>query len=284
MQSTRGILRPDAGLSHFDLDRAPPPPELSSFVDRLWTVRWDLPAGQSFEQEILPFPCVNVSCEDDRLVRGPVGGTQDANAPAASGRRFFVHGPGTRRFVAQLTGSGWVAGVRFKPAAFADFATCPMSELVNRIVRAERVMKAPPPPAPDDPGHAREALLDYLRAQLPLEPADETERVNDLVERAQIDRTLATAEDLARVAGVSVRSLHRLLEKHVGVSSKWIVRRARVQDAADRVANGAHVDWAAVADELGYHDQSHLIRDFKAQIGFTPAAYAQRCAEVAGAR
>jgi hypothetical protein len=38
------------------------------------------------------------------------------------------------------------------------------------------------------------------------------------------------------------------------------------------------VAWAALALELGYHDQAHLIRDFKAQVGFTPAAYAERCA------
>lgn len=34
-----------------------------------------------------------------------------------------------------------------------------------------------------------------------------------------------------------------------------------------------------VALELGYHDQAHLIRDFREQIGDTPAAYARRCVE-----
>ena len=32
------------------------------------------------------------------------------------------------------------------------------------------------------------------------------------------------------------------------------------------------------AQDLGYHDQAHFIRDFRAQVGFTPAAYARRCA------
>lgn len=41
---------------------------------------------------------------------------------------------------------------------------------------------------------------------------------------------------------------------------------------------GERVDWAAIAQDLGYHDQAHLIRDFRAQIGSTPAAYARRCA------
>jgi AraC-like DNA-binding protein len=48
-----------------------------------------------------------------------------------------------------------------------------------------------------------------------------------------------------------------------------------VQEAAERAARSEHVDWAALAAELGYADQSHLIRDFRAQIGKTPTEYAR---------
>jgi AraC-like DNA-binding protein len=101
---------------------------------------------------------------------------------------------------------------------------------------------------------------------------------------AQADRSIATAEDLARVGGLSLRSLHRLFARHVGVGPKWVIRRARVQEAAERVAAGERVEWAGLAQELGYHDQAHLIRDFKAQIGQTPAVYGAQCARAAAAR
>ena len=38
---------------------------------------------------------------------------------------------------------------------------------------------------------------------------------------------------------------------------------------------GADVDWAALAYELGYSDQAHLVRDFTATIGISPTAYAR---------
>ena len=254
LRGTRGILDPMRGFEHFSLDREAAPADLQSVIEGFWLVRWDLGGRPSFEQEVLPYPCVNLAFEDGR---------------------FMVHGPCTNRFVARLRGAGWVLGAKFTPAGFARLARVPMRELVDRVLPLEEATSCAPRSA-DNPTSARAAMLEFLA---PLAGGDAAvERVNALVDRAQDDRSISRADDLARIARVSVRSLHRLFEQFVGVSPKWIIRRARVQEAADRVASGARVDWAAIAQDLGYHDQAHLIRDFRAQIGSTPAAYARRCA------
>ena len=36
------------------------------------------------------------------------------------------------------------------------------------------------------------------------------------------------------------------------------------------------MDQASLAFEIGYSDQAHFIRDFKAMVGTTPAAYARQ--------
>ena len=58
----------------------------------------------------------------------------------------------------------------------------------------------------------------------------------------------------------------------MGVSPKWVMRRARLHDAAERADGGEPVDWAALAADLGYADQAHLTRDFTVTIGVPPAA------------
>jgi AraC-like DNA-binding protein len=63
----------------------------------------------------------------------------------------------------------------------------------------------------------------------------------------------------------------------------WVIRRYRLLDAAEAVREGAAVSWAEVAADLGYADQAHLIRDFRAAIGQTPGAYAQAAASPAAA-
>jgi AraC-like DNA-binding protein len=241
---TRGILNPAEGRAHFSLDREIPPDDLAPFVEGFWRVRWDLEGRPPFEQEVLPYPSVNLSFQDGV---------------------FEVHGPGTRRFVARLTGRGRVFGTKFTPAGFFVFARAPMRALVDRVLSvADATVRA--------------AVEAFLRDRAPSRAdREKAAAVNRLVAAAQEDRSISRADELARVAGISVRSLHRLLERHVGVGPKWIVRRSRVQEAAELVARGERVDWAAVAQALGYHDQAHLIRDFRAQVGATPAAYARRC-------
>src|SRR6202044_2078162 len=91
-------------------------------------------------------------------------------------------------------------------------------------------------------------------------------------------RAFGAAEDpvAEQAAGLSERKLQRLFSDYVGVSPKWVMRRARLHEAALRVdADGpASVDWAALAADLGYADQAHLTRDFTATLGVPPTRYA----------
>ena len=89
---------------------------------------------------------------------------------------------------------------------------------------------------------------------------------------------IARVSELAARAGVTARKLQRVFHSYVGVSPGWVIRRFRVQEAAERVARREVVDWSALASELGYFDQAHFIHDFKAQVGRTPGEYAAWCA------
>ena len=116
-----------------------------------------------------------------------------------------------------------------------------------------------------------------LTAQLEKAPAERVSaaiEVTAVARRAETDRTLRRVDELAAAAGVGVRTLQRMFREHAGVSPTWVLRRYRLLDAAELVRDGQRVLWSQVADELGYADQAHLVRDFRAAIGQTPAAYA----------
>jgi AraC-like DNA-binding protein len=262
----RGILNPLQGEAHFAFARHAPSAALADVVERYWSVRWDLRDKPAFEQETLPFPCVNL-----------VAGTHRAG----------VHGVPTSRFVARLEGSGWVIGAKFRPGAFSALCAKPASELTDRDTPIGRLFgsdgdafeRAVHETVTD--GARLESLDTFLasRRRGPLEP--EALLAGRAVDRAHGDPGIARVADLAAAAGIGVRSLQRIFATYIGVPPKWVIRRFRVQEAAERLARGSALDLSRMALDLGYFDQAHFIRDFKAQVGQTPSDYAATCARAA---
>ncbi len=81
-------------------------------------------------------------------------------------------------------------------------------------------------------------------------------------------------EQLATEAGTSVRTLQRMFAEYAGVSPTWVLRRYRLLDAAESAAGGER-EVGPDRRRSRYSDQAHLVRDFSAAIGSTPAAYAK---------
>lgn len=262
-ESRRGILNPREGETHFTLARFDPSPDLAGLVERYWTVRWDLRGQAPYAQETLTYPQVNL-----------VFGTH----------RPGVFGAGTKRFVAMLAGEGWVIGAKFRPGGFRPFWRGPVSELTDRSVTIVEAFGAAGAEL-DVAVHAAHAspeqciaLIEvFLRARAPVLDPD-VALATKVVALAQSDPAIARVTDLAERTGLTVRKLQRLFASHVGVSPRWVLRRFRVHEAAERVVRGEVADWSALACELGYFDQAHFIREFKAQTGRTPGEYAALCA------
>jgi AraC-like DNA-binding protein len=105
-------------------------------------------------------------------------------------------------------------------------------------------------------------------------PADETVGVvGGIIERIGADRTINRVDELATQVGLNERALQRLFSDYVGVSPKWVIRRFRLHDAASRLAKAEDVNLTNLAQDLGYADQAHFTRDFKAIVGRSPSDY-----------
>jgi AraC-like DNA-binding protein len=81
-----------------------------------------------------------------------------------------------------------------------------------------------------------------------------------------------TVESLAESAGLSRQHFTRAFRESVGVSPKTYCQLARCQSTLAYVRRGDDVEWAQVAAESGYADQSHMIAEFRRFTGLTPEA------------
>jgi AraC-like DNA-binding protein len=252
--SNKGILRPHEGRRHFRLTREPPSPDLDTWVERHWMVEWDL--REPYTQELLNHPTINMAVE------------------ATSACVFGIR---TERDHRTISGAGRVVGVKFRPGAFQPFYGGSIHQLTNRLVPMTAVFG----PSADELAAAVRAEADepfavlegFLRARLP-EPDPQLDVLADIVRTMLEDPAVVRVDELAARHAMSSRSLQRLFRRYVGVSPKWVLQRYRLHEAAERIAEGRDGDWAATALELGYFDQAHFIRDFKALIGASPAQYA----------
>jgi AraC-like DNA-binding protein len=130
--------------------------------------------------------------------------------------------------------------------------------------------------SPDADDAAMAAAAEGLLRGFGALPDPVAAQVADIAERISADPELRRVTVLAEVFGMPERRLQRLFAEYVGVSPKWVMRRARLLEAARRADTGDGVDWAALALDLGYADQAHLTRDFTATLGVPPAKYATR--------
>lgn len=104
------------------------------------------------------------------------------------------------------------------------------------------------------------------------EPAEDAllaNRLSELAEDAGVHRVGTLAERLA----VSERTLQRLARTHIGLTPAALIRRRRLQEAAERIRDDPDADLATLATDSGYTDQAHLTNEFARVLGFTPARY-----------
>jgi AraC-like DNA-binding protein len=267
---TRGIVDPSGLLDRVRFRRHEPAPPLRRYVEWYWLIDWDLPAP--YASHIVPHPSVNLTFQWD----------EDDGPPYAE-----VTGVALGLYTRKLTGPGRVCGVKFRPGGFRPYAPeAPVSRWTGRALPAARVL----PQATGDTARrivtaagdrARVAALDGFLLSLPCAPDERADLAIDLVRRIRADRTVRRVGDLARDRGLSVRALQRLFSAYVGVSPKWVILRYRVHEALEQAGTRTGIDWAALAADLGYADQAHLVRDFTATVGVPPTAYA---AEARGER
>jgi AraC-like DNA-binding protein len=76
---------------------------------------------------------------------------------------------------------------------------------------------------------------------------------------------------LAHHTGLSVRNFQRMFRDRVGVPPKVYSRIVRFEAALRTKAASPHMSWMTVAHQFGYHDQMHLIHDFRQFSGETPS-------------
>ncbi len=171
-----------------------------------------------------------------------------------------------------------LVGVRFKPGKAAPFLRFPPEELTNHVIECdgslgrftrelrERLLAA---------ASLRERIS--ILEQMLLQRLDPDWAPDPVVSFALRELGRGTSPpsvaSLSRQAGLSHKQLISRFRREVGLTPKLLAQIARFQSIIQAVRGSAAASWADVAQQCGYHDQAHLIREFRRFSGTTPGQY-----------
>lgn len=193
--------------------------------------------------------------------------------------RWVLCGPQTRPVSTLCPGPVHSMMVLMMPDALHALTGLPVGDLIDRFVDASAVL---PPDwltmfqqvqdAPDD-ARRMEVLEDFLEPRWQQCRPDQA-----LLARSYSDWVTHLAHKAAVSApGRSLRQLERRIKQWSGLPLRELRVMGRSEEAFFTTAalltqTADKVDWAQIAVDTGYSDQSHLIRTTRRITGFTPDA------------
>ena len=218
-----------------------------------------MPEQKQYLQEVVPNPCVNLIIQQGR-----------------SG----IFGAAKQKYSYLVEGKGCVFGAKFRPGGFYPFMQQPVSSLADRPLDIREIFDVDGPATEElllsQEGEAAmvELAERFIKPKLPVQDESVT-LINQMVDWIMAQRDVTKVDQLCAAFHINKRTLQRLFDQYVGVSPKSrAIQLYRLQNAAETLDRGPSHDWTQLSLELGYHDQSHFIKDFKAVIGVTPEQYA----------
>jgi AraC-like DNA-binding protein len=178
--------------------------------------------------------------------------------------------------VAQFKGKIISFGIFFQPVGLSLLFHIPPAQFANRCLNALDFL-------PAEVGRLYQQLAAAcsfpsrvaIAEQFLRKKAAQAQRGSDDIgcdAAARIFRANGTVKmrDFAASYGLSLRHFERRVKDSMGVSAKTFSRVARFQTALDTKLLTPQRPWLAIAHDLGYHDQMHMIHDFHELVGAAP--------------
>jgi AraC-like DNA-binding protein len=250
-------------------------PVLSQHVEHLWMARGYLP--HPWRNMILPDGAIEliINLGDPQKLCGGNG------AAHAVFRESWISGERTSPIVIDEEGTVDLIGARLRPGGAWPFLGMPLSEFTDQVIELEAVLGA-------DIRRLRECMgqvddedvrFDLLEAWLlerlhrRLRP---TRAVNYALSVIRQGGATVKIREIAEDVGISHKHLLREFDRCVGLTPKLFARLCAFQRVIHGVGQKPQVNWSAAAQAVGYYDQAHLIREFRAFSGLTPSKYLTR--------
>jgi AraC-like DNA-binding protein len=191
-------------------------------------------------------------------------------------RRSWISGERTEPILIDEAGYVHLVGVRLRAGGGWPFLGIPLREFSGQVIELDSVLGPEINDLRDRLGgettdDARFDLVEgWLRTR---QQMSATRAVNYALRAIQNGADSVRIGRMAEEIGISHKHLLREFDRCVGLTPKTFARLCAFQRVIQSVGHRVEVEWADTATKCGYYDQAHLIHEFRAFSGLTPATY-----------
>lgn len=86
--------------------------------------------------------------------------------------------------------------------------------------------------------------------------------IDEAIDHIDNSKGCITVDAVAAHLGISRRYLEKKFLEKVGISPKYYARIKRFSILSNEIAHSKHIDWQHIVAHYGFHDQSHLVKEF----------------------
>jgi AraC-like DNA-binding protein len=195
-------------------------------------------------------------------------------------RRGWVSGMRTSRIVIGSGSGAPMLVLRLRAGALPALVGLPASELNDTVVDLDLLLGAVFSTVRDRLGellelHGAAAMLEQVEQVLaPLFPPIAVDRrVGIALQALHRRHGIGPVGALSVELGCSQKHLNDLFQRHCGLGPKRYASVVRFQALLRRLEIETDPDWAQLALEHGFYDQSHMVNLFQEMTGHTPSRY-----------
>jgi AraC-like DNA-binding protein len=247
---------------------APPAPDLTGLVCEYWGVEGHL---SPFREKVLPNGCVELMVN-----LGPPHRTV-----TDAGKRVWTHawlsGLRSRALIIESLEGTHLVSARLHPLGARDLLGGGVPEAANTIVELDALLGCDTQElrerlaAVGSPSARFELLEGFLRRRL--SPRGARDPIAWAARRIEATHGSVRISDLHAELGCSRKHLSLAFTRQFGIPPKTYAQIQRFAWVVTQIQETTRVDWAQLAGNAGYSDQSHLARDFQRVAASSPTAF-----------
>ena len=246
---------------------------LAQFVENIWYVESSDPGYP--REKILPDGAIELIIDLDTRPKKIF--ESETSEKFRYCRKAWISGERTQYIIIGTENSAMI-GIRFRPGGAYPFFRFPISELSEAVTDLDLIWgglvseirdQLLELKTPEEKILRLESFL-LLQAKRSLEP---NRVITYAVSRLQQSPQFLAIRDLANTIGITQKHLISQFERIVGLRPKSFARVCKFQRVVTLIEQQQEIDWIRMANDCGYYDQAHFIKEFQAFSGLNPSTY-----------